>query len=113
MSYFDRIANTFTYPKFIQVFLSILPTWWESSENNWKARYCLVMIMSQFGENVEFPLTIKNFIECGKQSATHQHPKVRYAALQMFGQLADDMKPGFQQVYGEELLPVIIGCTKD
>ncbi len=69
--------------------------------------------MSQFGENVEYPLTMKPFIDCGSKSVSHPHPKVRYAALQMLGQLSDDMKPNFQQVYGEEILPVIFSCTKD
>lgn len=31
----------------------------------------------------------------------------------MLGQLADDMKPNFQQVYGEEIMPLVLGCTKD
>jgi hypothetical protein len=95
MSYIDRIANKYTYPKFIEFFNSVLPSWWASSENDWKARYSLIMIMSQLGEDVEYPLTVKSFIDCGIQSLSHQHPKVRYGALQMLGQLADDMKPGF------------------
>jgi hypothetical protein len=41
------------------------------------------------------------------------HPKVRYGALQAIGQICDDMKPNFQQVYGEELLPLIINRTQD
>lgn len=39
---------------------------------------------------------IKNYIDCGVSKINHPHPKVRYAILQMFGQLADDMKPDFQ-----------------
>ena len=31
----------------------------------------------------------------------------------MFGQLADDMKPDFQETYGEKLMPVLLGCMKD
>lgn len=100
MSYFDRIASTYTYPLFNEFFSQILPSWWANSENNWNARYALLMIMSQFGENVEFPLTMGPFIECAKNSVHHEHPKVRYAALQMLGQLSDDMKPDFQQFYG-------------
>lgn len=71
------------------------------------------MVMSQLGENIENPHSISSFIDCGIESASHPNPKVRYGALQMFGQLADDMKPDFQLYYGEKLLPVILGCTKD
>lgn len=31
----------------------------------------------------------------------------------MFGQLSDDMKPEFQEMYGSQVLPIILGCTKD
>lgn len=31
----------------------------------------------------------------------------------MLGQISDDMKPDFQQVYGEKLIPIILGSTKD
>ena len=54
------------------------------------------MIMSQLGEDIEYPLSVKVLIDCGIQSVSHQHPKVRFGALQMLGQFADDMKPGFQ-----------------
>ena len=62
---------------------------------------------------MEYPLTIKPFIYYGLKSVSHSHPKIRYAALQMFGQLADDMKPSFQELYGEEIMPAVLGCTKD
>ena len=100
MSYIDRIANIYEYSKFIEFFLQILPNWWAASGNNWKARYTLLKFMSQLGENLDYPLTIKSFIDCGIESVSHPNPKVRYGALQMFGQLADDMKPAFQQTYG-------------
>lgn len=71
------------------------------------------MLMSQLGENVEYPLVVNNIVDYGVQSASHPNPKVRYGALQMLGQLADDMKPDFQTHYGEKVLQVIIGCAKD
>jgi len=65
MSYVDRIANTYGYQKFLEFFLLVLPNWWTASANNWKARYSLLMFMSQLGENIEYPLTIKPFVDCG------------------------------------------------
>jgi hypothetical protein len=74
----------------------VLPGWFNSSDNDWKSRYTFIMIMSQLGEDIEYPLMIKNYVECGISSINHPHPKVRFAVLQMFGQLSDDMKPEFQ-----------------
>ena len=71
------------------------------------------MVMSQLGENIEYPLTIKSFVDWGIMQSQNPHPKVRYGVLQMFGQLSDDMKPHFQEVYGEQVLPIVLALTKD
>lgn len=113
MSYFNRLAANYTYPKFNEFIIQLLPSWWEKSENDWKHRYALLMVVSQFGSEIEYPLTVKPFIDCAKLSMTSSHPKVRYAALQLIGQFCDDMKPNFQQVYGTEILPFIFTCIKD
>ena len=100
MSYFNRIAATYNYAKFNEFIIQLLPNWWERSESDWKLKFALLMVASQLGSEIEYPLTIKPFVDCAKLSLTNSHPKVRYAALQMIGQFCDDMKPNFQQIYG-------------
>jgi hypothetical protein len=113
MSFFDRLASAYTYPKFIEFFNGVLPGWFSSSDYNWKSKYTLIMAMSQLGEGVDSPDAILPYVNCGISSISHPHPKIRYAALHMFGQMADDMKPNFQETYGQQLLPLIMSCTKD
>lgn len=41
------------------------------------------------------------------------HPKVRFAAVQALGQYSDDLKPGFQEKYFNDLIKIIINGFGD
>ena len=52
MSYFDRIAFSYKYPKFIEFFNGVLSGWFNVSNNEWKTKYTLLMVISQLGEGI-------------------------------------------------------------
>lgn len=41
------------------------------------------------------------------------NPMLRYAACHAIGQISDDMKPKFQELYGKETYPRLILLLKD
>ena len=44
---------------------------------------------------------------------TDSHPKVRFAAIQVLGQLSDDARPEFQNKYFKQLMPIIMNGFND
>ena len=43
----------------------------------------------------------------------HRNPKVRYAALHVIGQFADDMAVKFQEVFHDQVFPALVAALDD
>jgi hypothetical protein len=55
------------------------------------------MILSQLGECFEHAADIKKYMTITIQALQHDNPMLRYAALQVIGQFADDLHPSFTE----------------
>lgn len=67
------------------------------------------MVVSQIGEYLDLETDgvskIQQIIPVIVKHLTHTHPKVRYAAGHALGQIADDMRPEFQENFHEVVMP--------
>ena len=71
------------------------------------------MIASQIAiknSNVE---NLALFVQWAFMAAKHDHPQVRYAALQLIGQYSEDLNPEFQEKYYEEYVPLSLALFQD
>ena len=56
---------------------------------------------------------IRPIVQTLKANANHPEPRVRYAVLHCLGQISDDFAPKFQEMYHEEILPLLIERMDD
>ena len=70
------------------------------------------MIVSQISEDISIN-KLQNFIGIIINSSANEHPKVRFATAHCIGQLADDLKPSFQEKYFDDLFPIITEGLND
>ena len=59
------------------------------------------MCISQISENIKNVKELQPFVSLIQKGAKNEHPKIRFAAAHALGQLADDLKPEFQEEYFE------------
>lgn len=79
----------------------------------WKKMFASFMALSQVGEYMEDVEEIRPIVQTLKMNADHPEPRVRYAVLHCIGQISDDFAPKFQEVYHEEILPLLLERMND
>jgi hypothetical protein len=79
----------------------------------WKKMFASFMALSQVGEYMEDVEEIRPIVQLLKNSSTHPEPRVRYAVIHCLGQIADDFAPKFQEVYHDEVIPVLMERMDD
>lgn len=70
------------------------------------------MISALFGEYIDNIFDAESYIKVATDNYNAKHPKVRYAAFHLVGQMSTDLQPAFQAHFGEELLKKMI-CSLD
>lgn len=70
------------------------------------------MCFSQLSEDLNLD-KLENVLKILNMGFVDEHPKVRFAAVQLLGQFSDDLKPDFQNKYFNQLMPIIINGFKD
>lgn len=68
---------------------------------DWRYLYTAVMALSQVGEYIEDATNVSSIIEMILKYFSHENPMLRYAACHAIGQISDDMKPKYQELYGK------------
>ena len=56
---------------------------------------------------------ISPFLNFVGKAAYNDHPKVRYSAAQAIGQLAEDLKPKFQDEFSNDVIPIMLNGIQD
>lgn len=79
----------------------------------WKKMFASFMALSQVGEYMEDVEEIRPIIQTLKMNANHPEPRVRYSVLHCIGQISDDFAPKFQEVYHEDILPLLLERMDD
>jgi len=84
-----------------------------ANETDWRYKNAGIMALSQVGEYIDDIQKIAPMIPVIVHHFAHQNPKIRFAALQCIGQIADDMTEEFQDNFHEQVLPAIISLLSD
>ena len=70
------------------------------------------MISALFGEYIDNIYDAETYIKIATDNYNAKHPKVRYSAFHLVGQMSTDLQPAFQAHFGEELLKkMIASCS--
>lgn len=56
---------------------------------------------------------ISSIVEMILQYFGHENPMLRYAACHAIGQISDDMKPKYQELYGTQTYPKLVQLLQD
>ena len=80
---------------------------------DWRHQYTAIMALSQIGEYMEDPSHISSIIEMILHYFQNENPMLRYAACHAIGQISDDLKPKYQELYGKQTYPLLVHLLKD
>lgn len=75
---------------------------------DWRYQYTAVMALSQVGEYIEDASHVGSIIEMILNYFGNANPMLRYAACHAIGQISDDMKPKYQELYGKQTYPKLV-----
>jgi hypothetical protein len=64
-----------------------------------------MMVAAQLVEETEELSEVKCYIDAALPELRSQHPKMKYAALELLGQMAETLKPAIQEAYFEAIVP--------
>jgi len=81
--------------------------------NDWRYKYTAVMALSQIGEYIEDVEKISSVLAMIMSFLRHENPMMRYAACHAIGQISDDMQPRFQEKYGNDVFPELVGLLQN
>ncbi|CAD8079878.1 unnamed protein product [Paramecium primaurelia] len=72
---------------------------------DWRCKHAAIMGLSQVGEYIDNIVDIKSTIELILPMLNDNNSMIRYAVCHAIGQIADDMKPKFQESYLHIVVP--------
>lgn len=71
------------------------------------------MLASQLTEEVEDLSEVEIYINAALPELASSHPKMRFVALEVFGELGMSIKPDFQEKYFEIIVPELLKLLWD
>ena len=80
---------------------------------DWRSKYSGLMSLSQVGEYVENVSDVAPIVQLAIKFLDDAHPKIRYAACHVIGQLADDCQPDFQTKFHQLVIPALLKKLSD
>ena len=83
------------------------------SIQDWKVIHANLMIISLLGEYIDNINDAAPFAHQAIKHYYHEHPKVRYAAFHVIGQMSTDLQPSFQVHFQEHLIHTMIQSLDD
>ena len=91
------------------------PLFMQSIQNNeyWNLQYAALSVASKIANEASDIEKLDEFTKWALLATRHNHPKVRYASLQLIGQYASDLRPKFIQKYFNEFVPLTMDLFQD
>lgn len=96
MDHINRVGKAFGFMKTINSVQRIACSYYKKGD--WRRKNAILMCFSKLSENLDLK-KLGYVIRLAKMGAKDQHPRVRFAAAQLLGQLSNDLKPNFQVKY--------------
>ena len=86
-----------------------------ANTQDWRARHAGLMAVSLIGEGCQRRLreSLADLVGVVLPHVTDEHPRVRWAALNALGQLANDFRPVFQSEFHETVMPLFCNMLSD
>lgn len=113
----DDLVDQFALSLRGKIMPSMLPLINEMVNNTqmWQARHAAMMALSLIAEGCHQRLKdpLPDIVAMVLARAEDEHPRVRWAALNALGQLAEDFRPTFQTKYHETVMPVLCRHLED
>ena len=75
---------------------------------DWRFKFSALMSLSQVGEYVKNVDDIAPICGLVLKFLGDNHPKIRYAACHVIGQIADDCQPEFQAKFHQDVIPALL-----
>lgn len=106
MNVIDQIIAIIGQKKILPIFSGMVQEMMGCSD--WRFRFVGLMSLSQIGEHVTDVNDVAPIIELAIKFLNDNHPKIRYAACHLIGQIADDLQPSFQIKFHSQVLPALL-----
>ena len=81
--------------------------------SDWRYKYASIMALSQTGEYIEDATSIKSIVEMLLVELSNENPMIRFSVCHALGQISDDLKPHFQELYGTESFLKLAALLRD
>ncbi|KAJ3107924.1 Importin-5 [Phlyctochytrium planicorne] len=106
----DRLSLSLTGKTVVPIFFEVLPRLLGSAD--WKHRYSGLLALSSIGEGSRSVMVnkLQDILNLVVPYLRDPHPRVRYAACNAVGQMAEDFAPDFYEVCGDivgSLIPLL------
>jgi len=111
MGLVDRIIRALNKKKTLPLFSGLILEM--VKVNNWRYQHAALMSLSQVGEFLDDMSEFDPIIQFVVNFFQSEHPKVRFAALHVIGQTAEDCRPFFQNRFGKDLVDKILPLCND
>lgn len=98
MTFVDHLSQTITFEEAVLQFQPIFLEYIQK-QGDWRYQYAALMVASQLAVEDATPDALSLIAQWAFKETEHNHPKVRYAALQLIGQYSEDMNPEFQEMF--------------
>ncbi|CAD8204866.1 unnamed protein product [Paramecium octaurelia] len=103
MSSIDRLIESIGDKEMLPVLSPIVNQLLQHQD--WRYKYAAILALSQVGEYIEEVAEVKPIIDLVSPMLSDSNPMIRYAVCHAIGQIADDMKPKFQENYLHLIVP--------
>jgi hypothetical protein len=111
MGLIDRMIRALNKKKTLPLFSNLILEM--VRQNNWRYQHAALMSLFQVGEFLDDMAEFEPIIEFVVNFFQSEHPKVRFAALHVVGQTAEDCRPYFQAKFGKGLIEKVLPLCND
>jgi hypothetical protein len=107
----DRVAKALGASTVLPVVFAVVGEFVKQSA--WQYKVAGLMAVSQVAEIIEDNAHTDEIMKLLLSHANNEHPRVRYAALHAIGQVATDCAPHVEEVWHEQVIPVLFQAMDD
>lgn len=110
----ERLCEVMPDPQIIlENLVQIVQELLANSSTEWKFKYTAFMTICSMCEEISDISEVKNIFPTVFQNIQNEHPKIRFACMQVIEAAIDKFNPYFQEQYTTEILPFLLQGVKD
>jgi hypothetical protein len=109
----ERICDKIEPEPVLKVLVTIVQDLLANESKSWRFKYTAFMVITCICENVDDISEVKNILPVVFENIKNDHPKIRFACLQVIEVATDQFNPVFQRNFHAELFPILLTCMGD